>query len=282
MVAARQRSLRQKRANRQRDEVIRPEVYLDESYVNTNHSNDFLWYCDDDGPGVQKPTGKGERRIILHAMTKSGWVPGAKLTLKSTKKTGDYHGQMNHNLFTKWFTEQLVPNIPGNAWLLMDNAPYHTVLSRHSAPTAPCTKDSLYTWLSKQGLPMRDDCFQAELVEMLAKLAPAPTYALDALAAEHGHEILRTPPYHPALQPIATCWAVFQKQLARKNKCTRAHLLEQRDHPRRICVRVEAHCDNAWTLTPGKPVHKRVETARCITTSNGYQGPRGRPHDRNC
>jgi hypothetical protein len=27
-----------------RDDVIRPEVYLDESYVNKNHSNDFIWY----------------------------------------------------------------------------------------------------------------------------------------------------------------------------------------------------------------------------------------------
>jgi transposase len=229
VVAARQRYLRQKRANRQGDAVIRPEVYLDESYVNKNHSNDFIWYCDEDGPWVQKPTGKGERLIILHAMTKSGWVPGAKLTFKSTKKTGDYHGQMNHDLFTKWFTEQLLPNIPGNALIIMDNAPYHTVLSRHSAPTATCTKDSIYTWLSKQGLPMRDDCLKAELVEMLAKLAPAPTYALDELAAEHGHEILRTPPYHPELQPIETCWAVVKNQIARKNKCTMAHLLEQLD-----------------------------------------------------
>lgn len=229
VIAARQRYLRQKRANRQGDEVIRPEVYVDESYVNKNHSNDFIWYCDEDGPWVQKPTGKGERLIILHAMTKSGWVPGAKLTFKSTKKTGDYHGQMNHDLFTKWFTEQLLPNMPGNALIIMDNAPYHTVLSRHSAPTATCTKDRIYTWLSKQGFPMRDDCLKAELVEMLAKLAPAPTYALDELAAEHGHEILRTPPYHPELQPIETCWAVVKNQIARKNKCTMAHLLEQLD-----------------------------------------------------
>ena len=76
---------------------------------------------------------------------------------------------------------------------------------------------------------MRDDCLKAELVEMLAKLAPAPTYALDELAAEHGHEILRTPPYHPELQPIETCWAVVKNQIARKNKCTMAHLLEQLD-----------------------------------------------------
>jgi len=59
---------------------------------------------------------------------------------------------------------------------------------------------------------------------MLAKLAPAPTYALDELAAEHGHEILRTPPYHPELQPIETCWAVVKNQIARKNKCTMAQI----------------------------------------------------------
>jgi hypothetical protein len=39
VVAARQRYLRQKRANRQGDAVIRPEVYLDESYVKKKHRN---------------------------------------------------------------------------------------------------------------------------------------------------------------------------------------------------------------------------------------------------
>ena len=58
VVAARQRYLREKRANRQGDDVIRPEVYLDESYVNKNHSNDFIWYSDEDGPWVQNLRGK--------------------------------------------------------------------------------------------------------------------------------------------------------------------------------------------------------------------------------
>jgi hypothetical protein len=76
---------------------------------------------------------------------------------------------------------------------------------------------------------VRDDCLKAELVEILEKVAPAPTYALDELAREQGHEILRTPPYHPELQPIETCWAVVKNQLARKSKFTMAHLLEQLD-----------------------------------------------------
>ena len=229
VVAARQRYLREKRANRQGDGVIRPEVYLDESYVNKNHSNDFIWYSDEDGPWVQKPTGKGERLIIIHAMTKNGWIPGAQLTFKSTKKTGDYHGQMNHDLFTKWFTEQLLPNMPKNALMIMDNAPYHNVLSHHSAPTATCKKDRISAWLRKNGIPVSDDCLKAELVEILDKLAPPPLYALDELAAAQGHAILRTPPYHPELQPMETCWAVVKNQVARNCKFTMAHLLEQLD-----------------------------------------------------
>ena len=183
----------------------------------------------EDGPWVQKPTGKGERLIIMHAMTKNGWIPHAKLVFKSTRKTGDYHGQMNHELFSKWFSEQLLPNIPKHSLIIMDNAPYHNVLSPHSAPTASCKKDEIRVWLIKNRIPVREDCLKAELVEVLDKVAPAPTYALDEFASEQGHEILRTPPYHPELQPIETCWAVVKNQIARKNKFTMAHLLEQLD-----------------------------------------------------
>jgi len=115
VIAARRKYLREKRANRLGDDVIRPEVYLDESYVNKNHSNDFIWYSDEDGPWVQKPTGIGTRIIILNAITKNGWVPDAQLTFKSSRKTGDYHGQVDHALFTKWLSEQLLPNIPSTS-----------------------------------------------------------------------------------------------------------------------------------------------------------------------
>lgn len=86
VIAARRRYLRAKLANRKDHDTLRPEVYLDESYVNKNHSNDYIWYSEEDGACVQKPTGKGERLIIINAITKNGWVPNAKLIFKSTKK----------------------------------------------------------------------------------------------------------------------------------------------------------------------------------------------------
>jgi transposase len=227
VITARRRYLRKIRSNRNGDRAIRPEVYLDESYVNKNHSNDFVWYSSEDGPWIHKPTGKGERIIIFNAITENGWVPGAQLVFKSSRKTGDYHGQVNHDLFVKWFSEHLLPNISKNSIIVMDNAPYHNVLSECSAPTAISKKDKISDWLMNNGVPVCNDCLKAELVEILAKFSPAPTYILDKIATEQGHEILRTPPYHPELQPIETCWAVVKNQIARNCDFTMSNLLEQ-------------------------------------------------------
>ncbi len=227
VVAARQRYLRRKIANRKGKDTVRPEVYLDESYVNKNHSNDFVWYYDDDGPWIQKPTGKGERLIIMNAITKDGWVPGAKVTFKSTRKTGDYHGQMNQEMFTKWFREKLLPNIPARSLIIMDNASYHNVLSPVSAPTPSCKKEKIRSWLERNHFPVKDDCLKAELVEILTKVGPQPTYVLDEIASEQGHEVLRTPPYHPELQPIETCWGIVKNEIARNCDFTMDNLILQ-------------------------------------------------------
>jgi len=227
VVVARQRYLRRKIANRKGKDTVHPEVYLDESYVNKNHSNDFVWYYDDDGPWIQKPTGKGERLIIMNAITKDGWVPGAKVTFKSTRKTGDYHGQMNQAMFTKWFKEKLLPNIPARSLIIMDNAAYHNVLSPVSAPTPSCKKEKIRSWLEWNNFPVKDDCLKAELVEILTKVGPQPTYILDEIASEQGHEVLRTPPYHPELQPIETCWGIVKNEIARNCDFTMNNLILQ-------------------------------------------------------
>lgn len=231
VIAARRRYLREKidnRVNAEDDTTLRrPEVYLDESYVNKNHSNDFTWYYGEDGPWVQKPTGKGERLIILNAITSNGWVPGAELVFKSNRKTGDYHGQMNWDLFKKWFTEMLLPNIPEGSLIIMDNAPYHNILSDHSPPTPQSSKKKIREWLEQNKVYCRDDCLKPELVEILKKMAPEPIYAIDELAAAQGHKVLRTPQYHPELQPIETCWGVVKNHIAKHCNFTMQNLTKQ-------------------------------------------------------
>lgn len=259
VVAARQRYLRKKRNNRvagKGNATVRPEVYLDESYVNKNHSNDFIWYSGEDGPWVQKPTGKGERLIIINAISKDGWVPEAKLVFKSTKKTGDYHGQMNKALFFKWFSEKLLPNIPKNSLIVMDNASYHNALSEYSAPTATSSKEKIRAWLEQNKIYCREDCLKPELAEIIRKMGPEPTYEIDEIARKKGHEVMRTPPYHPELQPIETCWGVVKNYIGRHCDFTMKNLIEQLENgfeevTSETCVKIIAKVaeieDEFWT-----------------------------------
>lgn len=227
VILARRSYLRRKLANRKGAGVVRPEVYLDESYVNKNHSRDFTWYWETDGAWIQKPTGKGERLIIVNAITETGWVPGALLTFKSAKATGDYHGQMNHELFLKWFTERLLSGIPKGSLIIMDNAAYHNTLAPHSAPTPSSRKEEIRDWLVGAGIAVRDDCLKPELVDILKRVSPPAIYAIDVAAEEAGHRVLRTPPYHPELQPIETCWAIVKNYVARTGDFTMAGLASQ-------------------------------------------------------
>jgi hypothetical protein len=55
VILARRNYLRAKRLNRNPDRTLkRPEVYLDETYINKNHSSRFTWYLEY-GPWVNKP-----------------------------------------------------------------------------------------------------------------------------------------------------------------------------------------------------------------------------------
>jgi transposase len=215
VILARRKYLRAKLANRNPDGTLRcPEVYLDETYINRNHSCNFTWYSDKDGPWVNKPSGVGPRFIIVHAMTKDGWIEGSQLVFEAKKRTGDYHGQMNWDNFSKWFRSQLLPNVPPRSIIILDNARYHNVLADNFPQGKSATKEQLRCWLSQNDYPWREDMLKSELSELCNRLAPAPQFRLDLIAAEQNISILRTPPYHPELQPIETCWAVVKNHMA--------------------------------------------------------------------
>ena len=59
---------------------------------------------------------------------------------------------------------------------------------------------------------------------MLKKIAPLPVYEVDEMARRDGHEILRTPPYHPELQPIELCWGIVKSHITRTCDFTLSNL----------------------------------------------------------
>lgn len=221
IIILRRQYLRLIRANRDTNgHTIRPEVYLDESYVNKNYSNDNTWYFEEDGIIIGKPTGKGDRLIIVNAITKHGWVPNVRLVFKASKKTGDYHANMNWDNFSEWFQERLLKNIPENSLIIMDNAPYHNVLAEEAFPKKSHTVKRMREWLSNNEIPWSKDMLKSELFQLCSRLATKPEFLIDNIARKHGHSILRTPPYHPELQPIETCWAIVKKHIAQHNDFT--------------------------------------------------------------
>lgn len=216
VILARRKYLRAKLANRNPDGTLkRPEVWLDETFINKNHSDRFTWYLEDDGAWINKPSGVGPRLILVHAITKDGWIDRAQLVFDAKRRTGDYHGQMNWGNFSKWFEGQLLPNIPSKSIVILDNARYHNVFADDAFPGKGAAKEKLRAWLSKNGYPWRDDMLKSELLELCARLAPVPEFRLDQIAAKKEVSILRTPQYHPELQPIETCWAVVKNHMAR-------------------------------------------------------------------
>ena len=177
VVIARRAYLRTKRANRAaHGGTVRPEVYLDESYVNVNHSTPRTWYFAAEGPWVHKPSGKGPRLIIVHAMTTAGWVEGAQLVFQAKRRTGDYHGQMDFENFRRWFLDCLLPHIPAASLIVMDNAPYHNVyVDGVFYPTTATKKGELQNWLQHHHPTMYQEAMiKTELLAVCRQLCPKP------------------------------------------------------------------------------------------------------------
>ncbi len=137
-----------------------------------------------------------------------------QLIFEAKKRTGDYHGQMDWENFSKWFSNQLLPNIPVNSLIIMDNARYHNVLAEGAFPTPKSRKAQLCAWLTRNRIPWTDDMLKPELFELCKRFSPAPEFKLDQIVESAGHSILRTPQYHPELQPIETCWGIVKNYMA--------------------------------------------------------------------
>lgn len=206
-------------------------VYLDETFINRNHSgSDTSWYCSDRkydprldksfGPYINKPAGKGERFIILNAITKDGWLNGTRLVFQANRCTGDYHGSMEEENFTRWFTTQLLPNIADNAVIIMDNAPYHNMFHEDDVPTLTSKKSVLRKWLTDNNIAFGEDFLRIQLIDLINQRRPQRQFELDfmlrndPLYKDRNIEILRTPQYHPELQPIEKCWGVMKQYMA--------------------------------------------------------------------
>lgn len=130
---------------------------------------------------------------------------------------GDYHEDMNGNVFKGWL-ESVLPSLEENAVIVMDNAPYHSVKSEKS-PTQSWKKSDIIDWLHGKGISTEDNLLKLQLLELAkeyCRLHPT-TYVIDDLVTHSGRTILRLPPYHCNLNPIELIWAQVKQHVAANN-----------------------------------------------------------------
>ncbi|KAJ4451636.1 hypothetical protein ANN_03105 [Periplaneta americana] len=103
-----------------------------------------------------------------------------------------------------------------NSVIVMDNASYHSV-ELNKAPVSS-TKKEMQAWLRYHNIPY-DPCYTKPVLYDIVKRSKDRfrTYEIDTVAVQHGHTVLRLPPYHCDFNPIELIWAQVKSDVAKHN-----------------------------------------------------------------
>jgi len=244
------------RRNRQRPPAERyQEIYVDESFLHHHHGGQYSWFSDHDF--VERMSGKGRRWCFIHAMQQTGLLAGTFLAFEAKHGKGDYHAQFDGTMFQRWFTGQLLSNIPQRSLIILDRCPFHTVGSDAMVPSQ-MKKGDLRQWLTERGIVWEEHWLRARLLEEMDKHRDK-TPMVELLAEAQGHKVLFLPVHHPELNPIELVWAtvkhycgaIFSNSTSFKEQ--RQHLEEsfERDITPEYCAKVYEHVQHReeryWT-----------------------------------
>lgn len=108
-------------------------------------------------------------------------------------------------------------NLSEPSVIIMDNAPYHSMIL-DKAPSNSEKKAHLVAWLKKKGVEANMTMLKGDLIRLMNIHRPAlKRYVIDELALQHGHRVLRLPPYHCEYNAIELIWAQIKGHAARHN-----------------------------------------------------------------
>lgn len=124
---------------------------------------------------------------------------------------------MNFINYKKWLETSLIPNLPDNSVVVVDNASYHNVMS-YKHPTSASRKCDMIQWLNERGITYDANYTKPELYNLVKLNKPKHIqYSIDGIFAKKGHTVLRLPPYHPELNPIEKIWGIVKNRVASRN-----------------------------------------------------------------
>ena len=164
-------------------------VYTDETWVNSHHTNDYIWIDKSGKGGWKVPNGRGMRLIVVHAGGCNGLVEGAGLVFLSKTNSVDYHDEMNSEHYLEWMTTQLLPSLEEPSVIVLDNASYHNK-QRDKAPTSNDRKEVIKKWLDKHNIKYEETDIKKTLLQLVKQHRPSPLY--DEMNSEHYLEWMTT------------------------------------------------------------------------------------------
>lgn len=160
-------------------------------------------------------TGKGKRLIITHIGSEDGFVEGG-LHVFESKKQGDYHKEMNAEVFENWFSI-ILDKLDDNCVIVMDNASYHSRKTER-IPTEKNKKQEIIDWLKEKNITYDEDSLKRELLNIVKQHRERyESRVVDEMAKAKNKNVLRLPPYHCELNPIELIWAQVKGTVAAEN-----------------------------------------------------------------
>lgn len=193
--------------------------YLDETWYDTHDTVKKGWT---DGTGkcrIDVPPSRGKRIIILHVGNENGFIPGALLLSAKDIREAlvDYHENMTAELFQEWFKKTLLPKLPPQSIIVMDNAKYHSAQMK-TIPNSNSNKATIMDFLHEHDLYYEETYTKKQLLEVLRTRTYDKEYVIDNEAIKHGHEVVRLPPYHCVFNPIELIWGQLKSHIRRRNQ----------------------------------------------------------------
>ncbi|CAH0583000.1 unnamed protein product [Chrysodeixis includens] len=216
--AWRARYLRRIRENNALCADKKPVIYL-QTWKLSYNSVSKCWQSSDIA-GVPKSSIAGPGWHVAHAGAENGFIDGAFLMFEASSKPG-YHDRMNSETFTMWLNHQLLPNMPENCLVVIDNIPYHKL------PNMSHKKCEIQTWLNGKGIIFDSKLSKSELIMLVQSNKPPRNYDVFNLFATRGHEVLRLPPNSCDLNPIEYIWNFIKKKVADKTETQLASEIEK-------------------------------------------------------
>ncbi|KAJ3622216.1 hypothetical protein MTP99_002741 [Tenebrio molitor] len=135
-------------------------VFTDETCIHSSHTQNKD-RVDDRNCSLKGPISKGNGLIIVHAGDEMGFVNDALLIFKSGSKSGDYYVDMNITTFERWLRTKLIPNLPPNSVLVLDNASYHNIVD-HKEPTNASKKCQMIEFLCRNVVNVEKNFIEKE------------------------------------------------------------------------------------------------------------------------